>query len=191
MVLVDLGLHFKLGGMPRPFILLLIVLVRCSPSREPTLHHIPTLDEVIFPHFRLHNPCNLFCIIRPNIPLSATWSDHLTNLNTHTTYVPPHPQRGTPYHRYVTLLLPQPPISKYSLTTAARATGPTSQYLDIPVVPDDERHGFDVREFARKWGLDAASGGGAHMWRETWDKDVSLIYKDILSESPPPPSAFA
>jgi len=49
-------------------------------------------------------------------------------------------------------------------------------------VSDDERHGFDVREFVRKWGLDAASGGGAHMWREIWDKDVSLIYKDILSE---------
>lgn len=168
---------------PHPSILLLTVLDRCSTNREPTLHHVPTLDEVVCLSFHLlHAPSNSFYITRPNIPLSATSSD-LTNLNSHTTYIPPHPQRGTPYHRYVTLLLPQPPISKYSLSTAARVTGPTSRHLDIPVVPDEERHGFNVREFVGKWELNAASGGGAHMWREIWDKDVSEIYKNILSES--------
>ena len=126
----------------------------------------------------------LWAVHRPNIPLSAT-SDRLMNLNTHTRYIPPHPQRGSPYHRYVTLLLPQPPISKYSLTTAARASGPTSVHLDIPVVPDETRHGFDIREFTRTWGLDASSGGGAHMWREVWDHDVSAIYRDVLSRRSP------
>lgn len=122
-------------------------------------------------------------VYRPNIPLSANLSNHLTKLNTHTRYIPPHPQRGSSYHRYVTLLLPQPPIFKYSLSAASRASEPTSVHLDIPVVPDEKRHGFDIREFTRMWGLDAGCGGGAHMWREVWDNDVSMIYRDILSES--------
>jgi hypothetical protein len=31
-------------------------------------------------------------------------------------YIPPHPQRGIPYHRYVLLVLPQPPKSSLSYT---------------------------------------------------------------------------
>jgi len=61
-------------------------------------------------------------------------------------------------------------------------TGVTSQELPIPVVRDSDRLHFDVRVFAETWNLDGASGGGAHMWREIWDDDVSTIYKDILSK---------
>lgn len=38
--------------------------------------------------------------MQPNIPLSALSPTELPNLNEHTKYIPPHPQRGTPYHRY-------------------------------------------------------------------------------------------
>jgi hypothetical protein len=72
--------------------------------------------------------------------------------------------------------------SEYTRTGAFRATGPTSVQLDIPIVPDKERLGFNVRKFATRWNLDGAKGGGAHMWREVWDDDVSLIYRDILSK---------
>ena len=70
--------------------------------------------------------------------------------------------------------------SEYTLTGAFRATSPTSVELDIPIVSDQERLGFNVRKFASQWNLDGAKGGGVHMWREVWDDDVSLIYKDIL-----------
>jgi large subunit ribosomal protein L35 len=125
---------------------------------------------------------------RPNIPLSATHRDRIPDLNTHTTYTPPHPQRGTPYHRYVSLCLPQPPASgalDYTLNTAARSSPDqvTSAYLDIPVVSNAERKGFDVHAFMQKWGLDGSKGGGAHMFREIWDEDVSRIYKNVLGES--------
>ncbi|KAJ7321538.1 phosphatidylethanolamine-binding protein, partial [Mycena albidolilacea] len=43
---------------------------------------------------------------KPNIPLTTTHMGRIPLLNTHMRYVPPHPQRGTPYHRYA-LLLPQ------------------------------------------------------------------------------------
>lgn len=56
-------------------------------------------------------------------------------------------------------------------------------HLDIPIVPDEERLGFDVRSFVQKWNLNGARGGGAHMWRQVWDENVSLIYKDVLSQS--------
>ncbi|PPQ90431.1 hypothetical protein CVT25_014949 [Psilocybe cyanescens] len=135
--------------------------------------------------------------MKPNIPLSATSPPSIPHLNDHTTYIPPHPQRGSPYHRYVCLLLQQPPLveSGYALAASARAgtEKSTSVSLDIPVVRKDERLGFDVREFAARWNLDGAQGGGAHMWREIWDEDVSMIYKDILNENEPhygqPPKA--
>ena len=129
------------------------------------------------------SPSILLC--RPNIPLSTS-SQNLVDLNSHTTYIPPHPQQGTPYHRYVILLLPQPPLGaqEYTLAAASRATPESSAsvMLDIPVVPMEQRRGFDVRAFAQRWNLDGAKGGGAHMFREVWDEEVSKIYKTILGQ---------
>ena len=109
------------------------------------------------------------CLGRPNIPLSAVSpAGRIPDLNRHTPYIPPHPQRGTKYHRYTLLLLPQ---ESY--------TNPIS----VPPLSDKERLGFDVREFIRKYGLDRRDGGGIHMWREVWDEKVSKIYKDFLSKA--------
>ncbi|KAK0245524.1 phosphatidylethanolamine-binding protein [Armillaria nabsnona] len=125
----------------------------------------------------------------PNVPLSAINSGPIKNLNTHTQYVPPHPQQGTPYHRYSLLLLPQPARldAPYSLVTEARSSTSrsragrvTSRYLPIPVVPQSARTGFNVREFCKKWSLDGRQGGGAHMWREVWDESSDVVYKNVL-----------
>ncbi|KAJ6573882.1 phosphatidylethanolamine-binding protein [Mycena vulgaris] len=100
--------------------------------------------------------------LKPNIPLSATHAGRIPLLNTHTPYIPPHPQQGTPYHRYVVLLLPQPPL-----------------------VPLKQRYGFDVRAFAKQWGLNGAVGGGVHMWREVWDEYVGAVYRYDLHKAQP------
>ena len=120
---------------------------------------------------------------RPNISLSALSPSRISDPNSHTCYIPPHPQRGSPYHRYV-CLLPQPPLesSGYILTGAYRATTITSVELDIPIVLDQERLGFNIRKFTSQWNLDGTKGGGVHMWGEVWDDDVSHIYKDILGK---------
>lgn len=82
------------------------------------------------------------------------------------------------------LLLPQPPLSTsgYATTSSAQkeASGVTSQRLEIPVVPVEGRRGFDLRDFCKTWGLDAAQGGGVYMWREVWDKHVSKVYNKVL-----------
>ncbi|KAJ3751184.1 hypothetical protein DFH05DRAFT_1470299 [Lentinula detonsa] len=168
--------------------------------------------------------------MKPNIPVSAVAEPRAfispALLNSHTTYVPPHPQQGTPYHRYTILLLPQPPKTIYSrnveakffkdlakhnleyetigkrvkelLAKKAEAKGQddtkglspaesqelqillkqsttthadlsissptswplpllkkytTSQWLDIPIVSDSQRRGFNLRKFVREWGL--------------------------------------
>ncbi|KAJ8482675.1 hypothetical protein ONZ45_g14871 [Pleurotus djamor] len=120
--------------------------------------------------------------LQPNVPLSATSQSRIVNINDHTSYIPPHPQRGTPYHRYVLLMLPQSdPIKP----------------LDVPTVPDSARLGFNVRSFLAEWRLDSAKGGGAHMWRELWNEDVSKIYADVLHVEepkygrPPKPDRYA
>lgn len=105
---------------------------------------------------------NVLCH-RSNIPLSATSTSALVDASSHTPYLPPHPQQGTNYHRYTTLLLPQ------------------SEEISLPAFSKEERFNFDVREFVEQYGLDGTKGG-AHMFREVWDSDVSNIYSDILGE---------
>ncbi|KAF5389389.1 hypothetical protein D9757_004285 [Collybiopsis confluens] len=141
--------------------------------------------------------------MKPNIPISALMSPRVNIpfplLNSHTAYIPPHPQQGTPYHRYTILLLPQPAKSQYSFNTEAQffhdlkshndsagsdttldASSPTSwpsdllkrystsQWLDIPIISDSRRRGFNLRDFIRKWNIsgrdsttlqDIANGG--------------------------------
>lgn len=105
---------------------------------------------------------------RPNIPLSALSSSLIPDLDMHTPYIPPHPQRGTPYHRYTTLLLPQQSFT---------------DEISVPVLSEKDRCGFDVRVFMEQYGLEGIKGGGAHMFREVWDPVVSSIYKDVLRTS--------
>ncbi|KAF5314108.1 hypothetical protein D9611_006945 [Ephemerocybe angulata] len=124
----------------------------------------------------------------PNVELSAARAGRLTGLNGHTAYVPPHPQRGTPYHRYTVLLLPQPPVEgeRYSRNLEARAVregGVSSRRLDIPVVGEGERAGFDVRKFVEEWGL--GMEGGAHMFREVWGAATSKVYEEVLKQPEP------
>ncbi|KAG6815046.1 hypothetical protein H0H87_005551 [Tephrocybe sp. NHM501043] len=139
--------------------------------------------------------------LKPNVPLSATTRTRLL-LDGHTPYIPPHPQQGTPYHRYVLLLLPQPPRARAASAQQHPATREawytqsgqvSSQTLDIPPVGARERRDFDVRAFVERWGLGQGEGGGAHMWREVWSPRVSKIYQHVLNEPEPrfgrPPKA--
>lgn len=96
--------------------------------------------------------------------LSATKAGLLPPAS-HTPYLPPHPGRGTPYHRYVLLLLPhKDPNAKLSLPR-----GPL------------ERNDFDIRSFAQDHAL-RMDGGGAFMWRAVWDEESSRIWREIISE---------
>ncbi|GAA5991045.1 hypothetical protein JCM10908_006515 [Rhodotorula pacifica] len=99
----------------------------------------------------------------PNVPLSAISSAlSLDTLPATLSYVPPHPQNGTPYHRYTTLLLEQP--SKLELAQ------------------EPERLGFSVREFVKEHGLKPA---GVSFFRQKWDEDVSAIYNEVLDAPEP------
>ncbi|KAF8139756.1 phosphatidylethanolamine-binding protein [Boletus edulis] len=117
--------------------------------------------------------------LQPNISLSATSPSIIRNINSHTKYIPPHPQKGTPYHRYTILLLPQ------------------RSHIDVPVVEMDKRLGFPVREFMASYGLDPSTGGGAHMWRGEWNPTVSIIHRDLFKTDepvygkPPKPDRYA
>ncbi|KAF8584930.1 PEBP-like protein [Ramaria rubella] len=108
--------------------------------------------------------------MQPNIPISGARRFHKLAPTPHLPYIPPHPQRGTPYHRYVLLLLPNPEPTRA---------------LPIPVPSDAQRLGFDVRAFVGEWGLDRVQGGGAHMWREVWDEEVSVLHRDVLKVPEP------
>lgn len=97
----------------------------------------------------------------PNIPLSSTVSS--ITAPSLLSYIPPHPQNGTPYHRYTILLLSQPT----SLTLAAESL---------------DRESFDVRQFVKEHGLTAE---GVSFFRQKWDKSVSEIYEQVLGVKEP------
>ncbi|KAI9065566.1 PEBP-like protein [Trametes sanguinea] len=159
-----------------PGIFLVPEQTRRPPEISTTLFHTDTrLYTLLMVDLDVPNPetrsfTTYLHWMQPNIPLSAFTSAPTVPLNTHTPYVPPHPQRGTPYHRYVLLVLPQ-----------ASATEP----IDIPVFEEENRLGFDFRTFAEQYGFDGARGGGAHMWREVWDETVSHIYRYTLKKEEP------
>ncbi|CUA77778.1 54S ribosomal protein L35, mitochondrial [Rhizoctonia solani] len=106
---------------------------------------------------------------QPNIPLSATNTQITLPMAPETSetslpYIPPHPQNGTSYHRYTTLLLPQ------------------SSELSIDALKLS-RERFNVREAYKQYGF--ARGGGIHMFRENWDETVGSVYKNFLGQPEP------
>lgn len=101
-----------------------------------------------------------------NIPLSATTdSIDASAGRTVVSYVPPHPEKGTRYHRYTYLLFEQ------SQAVPEQASIPEEQITD-----------FDVRSFADEHGLSPA---GVTFFRQVWDQDVPKIFEQVLSEFRP------
>lgn len=79
-------------------------------------------------------------------------------------YIPPHPQAGTPYHRYTVLVFEE---------------GQESQTYNP--LTEEQLDDINVTDFAQERQLTPA---GIHFWREEWSKEaagtVSSIYSDIL-----------
>lgn len=75
-------------------------------------------------------------------------------------YCPPHPEKGTKYHRYTMIAYEQPENGQAK--------------VDIKV---QGRDAFDVKALAEQHGLKVT---GASFFRQVWDETVSSIYDDIL-----------
>ncbi|KAF9513867.1 hypothetical protein BS47DRAFT_1485340 [Hydnum rufescens UP504] len=114
----------------------------------------------------------------PNISLSATSSAvHIPSpespeFATIVPYVPPHPQKGTPYHRYVRAPSPSTDALRFDLRSFVAAHG-----LLVP-------KGSSLIEDAAKE-REVEEGGGIFLWREIWDPSVSMIYNRILRRPEP------
>ncbi|KAG8873024.1 hypothetical protein FRB97_007073 [Tulasnella sp. 331] len=185
---------------PRLYTLMTYLISRIKVSRR-----IYTCSSSYFyPHSTTgYAQATKYFVYRPNISLDAV-SSHQANISLDdaiASWIPPHPQNGTPYHRYVTLLLPQ-----------SSATTP----IEIDARDYSERLGFDVRQVIEKYGLGkqgdgskmrmvprtyadrigTGMSGGIHMWRAVWDQDVSKIYQKVLKlpepryGSPPKPDRY-
>ncbi|KZV70569.1 PEBP-like protein [Peniophora sp. CONT] len=105
--------------------------------------------------------------LQPNLTLPAAQPLNLPTA--HTVYVPPHPAKGTPYHRYVVLLLPQ--------TREIKVSGDAFRSYDA-------RLNFDVRSFVEEHEL-RTDGGAAHMFRAVWDEESSNIWKQVIKKEMP------
>ncbi|KAI9267450.1 phosphatidylethanolamine-binding protein, partial [Sporodiniella umbellata] len=99
-----------------------------------------------------------------NVPLSAT-TPKAAGGDTVLDYVPPHPQKGTKYHRYTLIAFEQPNEGK--------------DKVELNV---ESRDGFDVKHTAQTLGLKPV---GATFFREEWDEYVSKIYNDVLQTHEP------
>ncbi|KAI7896838.1 phosphatidylethanolamine-binding protein [Mucor mucedo] len=99
-----------------------------------------------------------------NVPLSAT-SPTVNGGDSVLDYVPPHPQKGTKYHRYTLMAFEQPNEGQ--------------EKVDIKV---EGRGNFDVKNLAKAHGLNVT---GATFFRGEWDETVSKIYSEILKSNEP------
>lgn len=81
-------------------------------------------------------------------------------------YIPPHPPKGMNYHRYTLLVAEQP----------------NGGQDKIQVDPSRITRETTLLELCAVYRLDVK---GLTFFRQVWDKDVSMIYKDILQQPEP------
>ncbi|KAL1914449.1 uncharacterized protein VTP21DRAFT_8901 [Calcarisporiella thermophila] len=98
-----------------------------------------------------------------NVPISST-SPQVQGGDTVFPYLPPHPQKGTKYHRYTLLVYEQPDGGK--------------QRIELSL----DKRDFDIRTIHTKYNLTTR---GVSFFREVWDEEVSNIYKNILGVREP------
>ncbi|KAI9008458.1 phosphatidylethanolamine-binding protein, partial [Phycomyces nitens] len=99
-----------------------------------------------------------------NVPLSAT-EPVVNEGDSVLDYVPPHPQKGTKYHRYTLVAFEQPKNGQ--------------EKVDIKVSGRDH---FDVKALAETYNL---SVSGASFFRQEWNPTVSKIYEEVLGTQEP------
>lgn len=104
-----------------------------------------------------------------NVPLSLTKTQvKVSAEQIALSYIPPHPQNGTKYHRYGLLLLKQ------------------DESKTITPAQGIERKAFSIRDLTEEHQLHPC---GLHFWRAQWSpesrKSINKIYKDILKEKEP------
>ncbi|CAE6515171.1 unnamed protein product [Rhizoctonia solani] len=172
---VDLRISFNEGEEVVPGVFLPVKSTLRAPSitaqayhPEERLYTLLIVDPDV-PDPSMKSFSTYLHAFQPNIPLSVTKTQVTFPTAPETSesslpYIPPHPQNGTPYHRYTTLLLPQ--ASEIS--------------IDISKLP---RENFDVRGAYKQYGF--TSGGGIHMFRENWDETVTSVYKNLLGQPEP------
>ncbi|KAG0213123.1 hypothetical protein BGX28_004949 [Mortierella sp. GBA30] len=104
-----------------------------------------------------------------NVPLSATQTDvtkENANANVVLDYLPPHPPKGTKYHRYTLLVAEQPNGGKDKVEMDKSRISRETTLSDLC-----EEYKLDVK--------------GLTFFRQVWDKDVTKIYNEILKLDEP------
>ncbi|QRV76833.1 phosphatidylethanolamine-binding protein (PEBP) family [Ceratobasidium sp. AG-Ba] len=167
---VDLRVSFSEGKEVEPGVFLPVNATLQPPSivaqafhPEEKLYTLIMIDPDV-PDTATESYSTFIHALQTNIPISATKTQITLSNGDVFPYIPPHPQNGTPYHRYTTFLLPQ------------------SSKLDLDV-SQLSRENFNMRAFFAEHGF--SEGGGMHMFRQEWDKSVSGIYKTILGKPEP------
>lgn len=118
-------------------------------------------------------------VFSEDIPFSATRSNwNASQVKQVLPYIAPHPQRGTPYHRYVTLLLSRDTSSSFE-DGVSTASAPSSVVID--------RHGFSIASYLASRNLTVS---GIHFFRSQWTEGsgaeaVRQVYRDVLKENEP------
>lgn len=99
-----------------------------------------------------------------DIPLNATSSSISSSTGrVLLPYIAPHPEKGTPYHRYSFLLFRQPAKDAPSSTKMLQQHGDR----------------FSVRDFAKQWNLHPV---GVTFFRQVWSREVKDVFEKDLSE---------
>lgn len=166
-----IGDHGGQGGSVHPGVYLDPVMTMQAPSIRATAFHEDTrkytlmLVDPDMPSEETQSFKTFVHWLVSDIPLSIHASSIPEGHTALLPYIPPHPPRGTPYHRYTTLLFEQ---------------GPRTQLTEAPREPEN------VVAFAESHDLHLA---GIHFWRAKWSESckdtISHIFKNVLNTPEP------
>ncbi|KAJ1933633.1 mitochondrial 54S ribosomal protein YmL35 [Linderina macrospora] len=139
--------------------------IELATFHEDTRLHTLVMVDLDEPHVEQQSFREQFHWVVANLPFSMTQTKaQLSEASELLSYIPPHPARGSPTHRYAFVAFEQ-------------ADGGKQRIENAEVSRD-----LVLREFAKQHSLRPV---GLSFFRATWDESVDEVYRDVLKLAPP------
>ncbi|KEI38237.1 uncharacterized protein L969DRAFT_18261 [Mixia osmundae IAM 14324] len=117
-----------------------------------------------------------------NVKISASTRRSALTGDTVLSYIPPHPQKGTPHHRYTYLLFAQRGKIQDEVKASNDQTPGRSAPVELAKLKQLQRLGLSVRTLMDQHNLEPV---GVHFVRQQWTPEVTDIFRRTFGRPEP------